>query len=41
LLVACGSGVLELGEVQLEGRKRMSAHDFLRGHPLETGTRLG
>jgi methionyl-tRNA formyltransferase len=41
LLVACGSGVLELEEVQLEGRKRMSAHDFLRGHPLETGTRLG
>lgn len=41
LLVACGSGVLELVEVQLEGRKRMSARDFLRGHPLEPGARLG
>jgi len=41
LLVACGSGVLELLEVQLEGRKRMSARDFLRGHPLEVGMRLG
>lgn len=41
LLVATGSGVLELLEVQLEGRKRMSAGDFLRGFPLEAGVRLG
>lgn len=37
LLVACGSGVLELKEVQLEGRKRMSAGDFLRGQALRSG----
>lgn len=40
LLVACGSGVLGLIEVQLEGRKRMSATEFLRGHPLEPGVVL-
>lgn len=40
LLIACGSGVLELLEVQAEGRKRMSAADFLRGHPLSVGARL-
>ena len=37
LLVSCGSGVLELLEVQAEGRKRMSAAEFLRGHPLQEG----
>ncbi len=37
LRVSCGSGVLELVEVQLEGRKRMGAEEFLRGHPLEPG----
>ena len=31
LLVVCGEGVLELLEVQLEGKKRMSAAEFLRG----------
>jgi methionyl-tRNA formyltransferase len=41
LLVSCGSGVIELTEVQLEGRKRMSACDFLRGHPLAAGDVLG
>jgi methionyl-tRNA formyltransferase len=39
-LVACGSGVLELTEIQLEGRKRMTAGDFLRGHPVAVGTVL-
>ena len=34
LYVQCGSGQLELLEVQPEGRKRMSAADYLRGyHP--------
>lgn len=42
LFVRCGGGTwLELVEVQLEGRKRMAAADFLRGHPLESGGRLG
>jgi methionyl-tRNA formyltransferase len=30
-VVACGKGALELQEVQLEGKKAMSAQDFLRG----------
>jgi methionyl-tRNA formyltransferase len=40
LVVACGRGMIELIEVQAEGRKRMSAADFLRGHPLAVGVRL-
>ena len=40
LLVACGNSVLELIEVQMEGKKRMSAADFLRGHPLVAGSTL-
>lgn len=32
LIVAAGKGALSLGEVQLEGKRRMSASEFLRGH---------
>jgi methionyl-tRNA formyltransferase len=32
LIVAAGEGALALGEVQLEGKRRMSAAEFLRGH---------
>lgn len=32
LLVACGTGTLELVEVQPEGKRRLSAADYLRGH---------
>jgi methionyl-tRNA formyltransferase len=32
LVVAAGRGALSLGEVQLEGKRRMSATEFLRGH---------
>lgn len=39
--VSCGSGFLNLLEVQIEGGKRLSAADFLRGHPLEAGMMLG
>jgi methionyl-tRNA formyltransferase len=31
LMIACGTGALELLEVQLEGRKMMSSKDLLRG----------
>jgi methionyl-tRNA formyltransferase len=42
LFVRCGAGTwLELVEVQLEGKKRMMAADFLRGHALVSGDRLG
>jgi len=42
LFVRCGVGTwLELVEVQLEGKKRMPAADFLRGNALHSGDRLG
>jgi methionyl-tRNA formyltransferase len=42
LFVACAEGSwLELLEVQLEGKKRMGAGDFLRGNPLAATARLG
>jgi methionyl-tRNA formyltransferase len=40
LVVATGEGYLRLGEVQLEGSKRMSADAFLRGRPLAPGLRF-
>ncbi|MFM7181048.1 MAG: methionyl-tRNA formyltransferase [Verrucomicrobiales bacterium] len=41
LLVGCGKGALRLGQVQPEGKRRMPSADFLRGHPIPPGTRLG
>ena len=38
--IACGEGVLIVGELQLPGRKRLSAMNFLSGRPLFPGTRL-
>jgi len=40
LLVAAADGGLLLREVQLEGKKRMPAHDFLLGNPVTPGTVL-
>jgi methionyl-tRNA formyltransferase len=42
LVVGCGEGTaIELLEVQLEGKKRTPASDFLRGYRLRPGERLG
>ena len=41
LVVGCGEGALQLLEVQLEGKRRMLAADFLKGHPVAAGTVLG
>jgi methionyl-tRNA formyltransferase len=39
--VACGQGTwLEFQELQMEGKKRMSAADFLRGAQLKSGQKL-
>lgn len=38
--IACGTGTLLVKELQLAGRKRLAAADFLRGCPLEPGTLL-
>ena len=38
LSVACGDGrTLRILDVQYEGKKRMAAADFLRGHPIKLG----
>lgn len=43
--VSCGENtrliLAENGALQLEGRKRLSVPDFLHGHPIEPGTKLG
>ncbi len=42
LFVACaGNTWLEIAEVQLEGKKRLDAAEFLRGNPLAADARLG
>lgn len=38
--VRCGQGAVALEEVQLEGRRRMAAAEFLRGGALTPGMRL-
>lgn len=38
---AAGDGVLCIWELQLEGKKRMSAHDFLLGVKMKAGDLLG
>lgn len=41
LIVACGSGALDVRELQPAGSKRMAAAAFLSGRPLSPGTRFG
>ena len=42
LLIACGGGSrLEVSELQMEGRKRIAARDFLNGVHLQPGEKLG
>ena len=40
-VVGCGENALEIFEVQLEGKKRMSAGDFLKGTHIEAGKEFG
>ena len=40
LIIACGSGSVELRELQPEGKKRMTAEAFVAGHKLNIGDRL-
>jgi len=39
--VACGAGFLELIQVQLEGGKPLMIEEFLRGHAVEPGGKMG
>jgi methionyl-tRNA formyltransferase len=40
LEVACGGGSIVISELQLEGKKRLSAPEFLAGYKVVPGTRL-
>jgi methionyl-tRNA formyltransferase len=39
--VATGEGAIALTEVQLEGKRRVTAQEFLAGHPLRAGAMFG
>ena len=41
MTVAAGQGALRIYELQLAGKKRMSAHDFLLGVKMRPGEVLG
>lgn len=42
LLLLCGGmSALRLDELQVEGRRRMTAAEFMRGYQVKTGERLG
>ena len=42
LRIACGDGgVLEISELQPDGKKVMAAAAFLMGHPIQTGSMIG
>ncbi len=41
LVVACGRGAYRILRLQREGRRPLDAAEFLRGHPLPPGTRMG
>jgi methionyl-tRNA formyltransferase len=41
LVIACREGGLLVEELQLEGKKRLSARDFLAGYNIMPGTILG
>lgn len=40
IIVACGKNALRISELQLEGKRRMNAPEFLAGHNLEMGDKL-
>lgn len=41
VVVACGNDALRIGTLQLPGKKWLPATEFVKGHPLPPGTRLG
>ena len=41
MMVGCSGGSMIFDEVQMEGKKRMSAAEFLRGFQVKSGERLG
>ena len=41
VVIGTGKGILKIYSLQLEGKKRMSAHDFLLGVRMQVGETLG
>ncbi len=41
LTIACGDGAVRLTQVQRAGRQPMAAEEFLRGTPMQAGTKIG
>jgi methionyl-tRNA formyltransferase len=41
LVISCGTDALHISLLQAEGGRRMSAQEFLAGHQLQAGQRLG
>ena len=41
MLIATGEHFLLVKEIQMEGKRRMSIHEFLNGMPLTSGMMLG
>ena len=37
LKVACGEGILLITELQMPGKRAMTAEDYLKGNKIETG----
>lgn len=40
LLIGCGSGTIQINEIQLSGKRKMSIDEFLRGFPLSNNWRV-
>jgi methionyl-tRNA formyltransferase len=41
IIIMTGEKALVIKELQLEGRKRLTAEAFLRGYPIPVGAKLG
>ena len=41
LVIACGEGSVIIKDIKVEGKKKMSVGDYLRGHTIAEGTLLG
>ncbi|MBQ6937206.1 MAG: methionyl-tRNA formyltransferase [Clostridia bacterium] len=41
LIVGCGEGSVLIKDIKVEGKKKMSVGDYLRGHTIAEGTLLG
>jgi len=40
LNVHCSDGILQIKDIQLEGKKRMKVHEFLKGYKISAGTKM-